>query len=472
MDTFRISDITMKLLAGRGDNPLSFKGKLEISKLLDKLGVSVIELEGLNGSKADALRVKSICTAVRNSAVAIPVGLDPEGVDAAWEAMKDAVHPRLQVSAPVSTVQMEYLSRKKPDAMLDCIRSVVAACAAKTSDVEFVAEDATRSDPVFLKSALETAIRAGAVTVTIGDAAGTMLPDEFAAFVKGLIVSVPALRDVVVGASFSNTLSMADACAVAAVQAGVREIKVSASCTDTASLQTVAGIISARDDILPVRCPLHMVELKRIVRQIVMMCQTKRSKNSPFDDGVQDSAPELSIALGDDAASVMKCARELGYDLSQEDAQAVWEAAQDVLRHKEQVGVRELDAIIASVAMQVPPTYQVESYLINSGNNISALAHLKLSHHGQTSEGVALGDGPIDASFLAIEQIIHRHYELDDFQIRAVTEGHEAMGETVVRLVSNGKLYSGRGISTDIVGSSIQAYVNALNKIAYEEAEI
>lgn len=141
------------------------------------------------------------------------------------------------------------------------------------------------------------------------------------------------------------------------------------------------------------------------------------------------------------------------------------------MKHKERVGARELDAIIASVALQVPPTYQVESYVINTGNGISAMAHLKISHHGEVSEGVSLGDGPIDAAFLAIEQITHHHYELDDFQIRAVTEGHEAMGETVVRLLSNGKLYSGRGISMDIVGSSIQAYVNALNKIAYEEAE-
>ena len=472
MESVRISDITMKLLAGKGDNPLSFKGKLEIAKLLDRLGASVIELEGLSGSKADALRVKSIASAVRGSVVAVPVDLNGENVDAVWEALKDAACPRRQAAAPVSTVQMEYLSGKKPEAMLQCIRSTVAACAEKTEDVEFLAEDAARSERGFLRAALETAVAAGAKTVTVCDAAGTMLPDEFARFIEELLAEVPVLRTVTVGAECANTLSMADACTVAAIHAGVREVKVSASCADTASLQTVAGIIAARDDLLRVRSPLHTVELRRIVRQIVWMCQTRRSKNSPFDDGVQESAPELSIALGDDAASVLKSAGELGYDLSREDAQAVWEAAQEVLRHKEQVGARELDAIIASVAMQVPPTYQVESYLINSGNNISALAHLKLNRRGEIREGVALGDGPIDAAFLAIEQIIHHHYELDDFQIRAVTEGHEAMGETVVRLVSNGKLYSGRGISTDIVGSSIQAYVNALNKIAYEEAEV
>ena len=387
-----------------------------------------------------------------------------------WEALKGAKHPRLQVTAPVSTVQMEYLSRKKPDAMLACIEEIVKACAEKTEDVEFIAEDATRSDAAFLSKAIETAAAAGAKTVTVCDATGALLPEELADFLKNLIDTIPALHDVTLGVACANTMAMADACAVAAVRAGAREVK-TAAVGDTASLQNVAGILAAREELFGVTCPLHTVELKRIVRQIVWMVETKRNKTSPFDDGVQDAARELSLALGDDAQSVSQAARDLGYDLNPEDTQAVWEAVQDLLRHKEQVGARELDAIIASVALQVPQSYTVESYVINSGSNISAMAHIKLNREGEMLEGVALGDGPIDASFLALEKVVNRHYELDDFQIRAVTEGREAMGETVVRLVSNGKLYSGRGISTDIVYSSIQAYVNALNKIAYEEGE-
>jgi 2-isopropylmalate synthase len=107
--------------------------------------------------------------------------------------------------------------------------------------------------------------------------------------------------------------------------------------------------------------------------------------------------------------------------------------------------------------------------VINAGNTISSSAHLRLTKDGQVLEGVCLGDGPIDAAFLAIEQITGCHYELDDFQIQAVTEGREAMGQTVVKLRASGKVYSGRGISTDIVGASIRAYINALNKIVYEE---
>ena len=136
---------------------------------------------------------------------------------------------------------------------------------------------------------------------------------------------------------------------------------------------------------------------------------------------------------------------------------------------KEKIGSRELDSIIASAALQVPPTYVLEGFVINSGSNISATSNVILTKNGERLESVTLGDGPIDASFLAIEEIVGQHYELDDFQIQSVTEGKEAMGEAVVKLVSNGKVFSGRGISTDIVGASINAYINALNKIVYEE---
>ena len=168
-------------------------------------------------------------------------------------------------------------------------------------------------------------------------------------------------------------------------------------------------------------------------------------------------------------AAVLKTAEKLGYDLSEEDGAKVYEAFKAIAAKKEKVSARELDAIVASAAMQVPPTYQLDTYVITAGNTISSTAHLKIAKAGAMLEGVSVGDGPIDAAFLAIERITGQHYELDDFQIQAVTEGREAMGQTVVKLRASGKVYSGRGISTDIVGASIRAYINALNKIVYEE---
>lgn len=469
MEKIRISDVTMKQ-SGK-DLSLSFKEKIEIPKLLDKLGVSVIELEPIVQPKIDALRIKSVASTVRNSVVAVPVGLSQESVDATWNALKEARHPRLQVCASISTVQMEYLFKKKPDAMLKAIEEAIAACCAKTADVEFVAEDATRSDTAFLYKAIRTAIAAGAKTVTVCDATGAILPDELGAFLDAIDENVPEIRGITFGLSCLNELAMADACAIAAIKHGVREIKAAAYQINQISLSNIARLIAAKGDTWGVSCSVRTVEMNRIVKQIAWMCETRRSKNSPFDNGVAEIADEISLTSHDNITAVLKVVEKLGYDLSEEDGARVYEAFQVIAARRDVITSRELDTIVASAAMQVPSTYVLRSYSITASNITSSMAHMQLEKNGMKLEGVALGDGPVDAAFLAIENILGCHYELDDFQIRSVTEGREAMGETVVKLRSGGKLYSGRGTSTDIVGSSIQAYINALNKITYEEAE-
>ena len=413
-----------------------------------------------------------MAAAVKESVVAVPVALNGESVQQTWNALKEAKKPRLQVCAPVSPVQMEYLLHKKPDAMLAAIKETVCACRGLCADVEFVADDATRSDPAFLYEAVNTAIDAGAATVTVCDTAGAMLPNEFTAFIRELYANVPKLMDVRLGVSCSDNLSMADSCAIAAVRYGAGEIKAAAYRENVVSLPNVAKVLSAKGEFYNARCSVNTTVMKRITDQIAWMCRTERSKTSPFDNGVQEDDGGVYLTGHDDITAVMKVASRLGYDLSEEDGASVYEAFRAIAEKKEKVGARELDAIVASAAMQVPPTFTLDSFVVTSGNTISASANLKLVKNGKTLAGVSLGDGPIDAAFLAIESITGRHYELDDFQIQSVTEGREAMGQTVVKLRSEGKVYSGRGISTDIVGASILAYINALNKIVYEEETV
>jgi len=468
MRSIRISDVTMKQ---EGKNfALSFREKIELAKLLDALGTSVIELEGVGESRTDALRVKSVAAAVKNSTVAVPVALRQENIEDVWAALKLAKHPRLQVCAPVSSVQMEYIYHKKPEAMLVDIRACVAACKALCGDVEFVANDATRADMGFLASVITAAAEAGATTVTVCDSAGTMLPEEFAEFVAEVYENAQLPEDVTLGVWCSSTLSLADACAISAACQGAGEIKAAAYPQSAPSLANVVRILSARADALDATTAISVAQLSRTMNQITWMCETERKKTSPFDGGVRQD-DDTYLTVHDEAESVLKAVEQLGYDLSGEDKPKVVEAFRHIAAKKEQVGIRELDAIVASAAMQVPPTYQLETYVVNSGNTISATAHLKLKKDGQILEGVCIGDGPIDAAFLAIESITGRHYELDDFQLQAVTEGREAMGQTIVRLRSSGKLYSGRGISTDIVCAGICAYLSALNKIVYEEED-
>ncbi len=470
MRQIRISDMTMKQ-AAEGFS-LSFKEKIELAKLLDKLGVTVIELEGIENPRIDALRIKSIAAAVNGSVVAVPVQLNADSITQTWNALKEAKKPRLQVCAPVSSVQMEYLFHKKPDAMLAAISQTVADCRKVCENVEFIADDATRSDGAFLNQAIAAAVEAGATTVTLCDTAGTMMPDEFAAFVGQVCKDNTCLANINVGVACVDSLAMADSCAIAAVRQGAVEVKAAAYPINTAALANVARVISTRGESFGATCSVNSTQLSRTVEQIAWMCQTGRKKTSPFDNGVQDEDSGVYLTVHDDIGGVIKAVERLGYDLSEDDAQKVFEAFQSIAAKKERVSAKELDAIVASAAMQVPPTFVLKTYVITAGNTVSATAHLTLNKDGAALEGVSIGDGPIDAAFLAIEQITGCHYELDDFQIQAVTEGREAMGQTVVKLRSGGKVYSGRGISTDIVGASIHAYISALNKIVYEEEAV
>ena len=468
MEKVRISDVTMKQAAE--GFCLSFKEKIELSKLLDKLGIDVIELEGIENPRIDTLRIKSIAAAVAGSTVAVPVQLSQESVDAVWNALQGAKKPRLQVCAPASSVQMEYLYHKKPEAMVEAVRQTVAACKALCEDVEFIADDATRAETEFLTKMLEAAIDAGATTVTLCDTAGTMLPSEFALFIQQLAFGSEKLSSVPMGVWCANTLSMADACVIAAISEAVTEVKTAAYPLNNASLANVARVLAAKGESMGIFCGIRTAQLSRTMEQIAWICQADKKRGIAANTASHDE--DIYLTAHDTVDSVCKAVEQLGYDLSDEDKPKVYDAFRTIAAKKDKVSIRELDAIVAAAAMQVPPAYQLETYAINSGNTIASSAHMRLRHNDAILEGVCLGDGPIDAAFKAIEQITGRHYELDDFQIQAVTEGREAMGQTIVRLRSEGKLYSGRGISTDIVCAGIHAYLSALNKIVYEEEEV
>ena len=469
MREVRISDMTMKLVESSKSLTLSFKEKLELTKLLDRLGASVIEVEGITNERVDSLRIKSIASIVKNGVLAVPVSLDASDAEHVWECLSQAQKARLQVVASVSPAQMEYIYRKKADAMLDAIESAVAKCASLATDVEFVAEDATRADRAFLKKAIERAVTSGATTVTICDDAGAMLPEEFGRFVSELVESVPSLQYVSLGISCSDALYMADACATAAIIAGVDEVKATSYPAGVVSLEKITHILAEKRDLCQATTSVRDTELKRTSNQIKRMCEAKIANAGAITYNINDVDGSIMLTANDSIESVVECAKRLGYDLSAEDQMSVFESFQRIAAKKDVIGSRELDSIIATAALQVPETYVIDKYVYNSGNVIKATAHVQIKKGDELLESVAVGDGPVDAIFLAVENVVGRHFELDDFQIQAVTEGQEAMGETVVKLISDGKVYSGRGISTDVIGSSIRAFVNAINKIVFEE---
>ncbi len=463
-----ITDATLRRKAEaaseHGGTAYGFKAVVETAKLLERAGADIIEMAPVTDRKTDSLILRTIAAAV-SAKLAVGGGMSTETIDLAWDALKGAEDARLIVALPVSAVQMEYLCHKKPDAMLAHIELLVKHAASLCGDVEFAAIDATRSEREFLMKAISVAADAGADAVTVCDTAGVMMPWEFASLISDVKSAIPSGKDVSVGAETSDSLGVANACALEAVRAGCDFIKVGSTGTNLPSLLSVCTALSQKSDCMKVSVGANMTVLRKTSSQISSIWDDGRRRADT--DGEEDASSML-LDIHSDINALRDAAESIGYDLSEADLANVYELFRAVA-DKKKVSQKELEAIIASAAMQVPPTYTLDNFVINSGNIITSTAHIVLDRAGRKLEGVSLGDGPIDAAFLAIEQIIGHHFELDDFQIQSVTEGREAVGDAIVKLRSQGRLYSGRGISTDIVGASISAYISALNKIVYEE---
>ncbi len=457
-----VSDITLKELAEQKDFTLLFREKTSLAKCIDSFGADSVELPEIKNIKEDTIVYRTISSVVENSFVCVPVGFTKESLNNAWECVKDAAKPCLQVSLPVSTVQMEYSYHLKSNKMLLKIEELCTFAKEKCEFVQFTALDATRADDEFLKEACITAEKCGVCAVTLCDDAGVMLPDEFA----GLVKKIKSVCNIPIYVKTSDNINLAVASAVAAVCAGADGVKTAVTGKNVLLTDKFADVVSARGESLDICTNLDITKIHRDIKDMLK----NFNNNSVSGTGLSDNG-QTDIFLDSTSSLTQLCdaVKTLGYDLSDDDCGKVYRALMRVCEKKSFVGAKELEAIVASSAMQVPSTYHVKSYNTVSGNLISAMSSITLKKNDEELSGVSIGDGPIDASFRAIEAIVGYHYELDDFQIHSVTEGKESIGSAFVRLRSDGKLYSGNGLSTDIVGASIRAYINALNKIVFEE---
>ena len=462
MKNIKITDITLKKLSQEREMSLLFREKTAIATCADALGVDAVELAPVKNLREDTIIYKTISQKVQNAVVAIPAGFTKEEVEAAWECVKEAKKPRLQIEVPVSTVQMEYTYHIKAEKMLVKIAELVKAAKELCGDVEFCALDATRADEDFLISAVKEAEANGANVVTICDDAGASLPEAIADMVEKVKNAV----NVSVYVQVSDKISMGVASAIATIKKGVDGIKCAMAGKDVVQEGMLSDAMTACQTEIGAETNLNNTKIHASTADLLA------SINHQDYESDASVSEKKKILLDSDStlAQVAQAAQVLGYDLSDSDCGNVHKARLNICEKKDAVGAKEFEALIASTAMQAPSTYHLESYTTNSSNLTSSMSQITLKCNDEIISGVSTGDGPIDSAFRAIEQCIGHHYELDDFQVQSVTEGKEALGSAVVRLRNNGKLYSGNGISTDIVAASIRAYINALNKIVFEEA--
>lgn len=461
MRKIQIIDVTLKKLSEEREVALLFREKSAIASNAEELGADVIELPAVKNYREDSIIYKSIAQNVKSATLSIPVGFSKEGVSIAWECVKTAKNPRLQVELPVSTIQMEYTYHVKQEKMLEKIVELVKEAKTYCNDVEFSALDATRASVDFLITAVKEAEKSGATAVSICDNAGTFMPEEVASLTQKVVeaVSIPVYLQV------SNRINMGVASAISSIKNGVHGLK----CAMIGKEVLLAGEISDAMNVCGAtvggEIGLKHTKIHASVDELISKISHKEYKSVDVDE-------DKKILLDDQSTlkDVLASAVKLGYDLSDADCGNVYKALIHVCEKRGTVGAKEFEALIASNAMQAPSTYHFESYTTTSSNLSKSMSQVTLKMGGEIICGVSAGDGPIDSVFRAIEQCIGYHYELDDYQVQSVTEGKEALGSALVRLRNNGKLYSGNGTSTDIIGASIRAYINAVNKIVAEEA--
>ncbi|MBQ9513572.1 MAG: hypothetical protein IJR66_01135 [Clostridia bacterium] len=460
MKNIIISDTSIKDSIKNQSN-FSFKEKLEIAKQLSELNVDVIEL-GEVKSKADEVLYKTICALIKNTTVAINVS-DEKALEKNFSLIKSAKNKKIVLSVPVSPVQMEYELGKKPAVILDAVTNLTKKATACCQDVEVEFTDATRADPAFLYQAITNAVNGGATCVSIIDNAGISTPKETEEFIDGIYKNVEGLDKVIFGVQFSNLCSFAIVNTLYAMNCGARQVKISAvNNQNYFALKDFALVMDTIGAKHGFSFNIKKTSLGRVLQRIESLFVNNNTSLAIIGD---KESKELSKDITEE--KLRKVISSLGYDLSDDDFVKVYQEVKRI-ESKKAINTKDLEAIISNTALQVPETYVLDRFSVNSSNVLTATASIVLIKDKKQISGLSYGNGAIDAAFLALEKIVGEHFELEDFEISAVTEGKEAVGQAIIKLRSDGKRYSGKGISTDIIGACIRAYINAVNKIVYE----
>lgn len=482
---------------------MTLKEKIQFAKQLERLNVDVIEAGFAIASPGDFEAVSAIAKVCQKATVASLARALPKDIDRAWEAVKHAKHPRIHTFIATSDIHMEYKLRKSPDEVLQQAVDMVKYAKQYCDDIEFSAEDATRSNPDFLCRIFTEVIKAGATVINVPDTVGYTTPQEYGDLISKIKIEVPNIDQVDISVHCHNDLGIAVANTLAAAKAGATQLE----CTvngigeraGNAALEEIAMAIHTRSDFYGMDCQIKTDEITRSSKLLSTITGVMVQPNKAIvganafahESGIHQHGmlahsqtyeimtPE-SVGLHTNKMVLGKHSgrhafedrlKTLGYELSKTEIDQAFEEFKLLADKKKEVYNRDIEAIVREDVINDDTEYKVKSFITNSGNTITATATIVLEKDGQSFEEVAVGDGPIDASFKAIEKIVQTKATLDDYGIQSVTEGKDAQGEATVRLAYNGRQFTGRGLSTDIIESSILAYLHAAAKVLGSKRE-
>lgn len=498
MDRIIIFDTTLRdgeQAAGAG---LSTREKLEIAKQLEKLGVDVIEAGFPISSPGDFEAVQLIAKEIQGSTVCALAHANAEAIDRAWEAIKEAKSPRIHVFLSASDIHLLYQLKKSREEILEISRDMVARAKRYAEDVEFSPMDASRTEPAYIYQILEAVIGAGATTVNIPDTVGYAIPQEFGDLIEGIFKNVPNINKAVVSIHCHNDLGLAVANSLEAIRRGARQVE----CTingigeraGNASLEEIVMALKTRSDFFNLTTNVDTTQIyktSRLVSELtgfivqpnksIIGANAFRHQSGIHQDGVIKKAityeimdprsvgiPASSLVLGKLSGrhAFKERLAELGYILDEEALSRAFQAFKELSDKKREVTDRDIESLIAEELRTVSEVYHLDHVEVSCGDHSIPTATVRLiAPDGQTLADAALGTGPVDAVYKAINRIVRVPNELTEFTVNSVTEGIDAIGEVLIRIESGGVTYTGRGASTDIMVASAKAYINALNRL-------
>jgi len=480
---------------------MNLEEKLKMAHQLERLNVDVIEAGFPIASDGDFESVQAIAQSISKPVVAALARANQADIERAWQAVKKAQKPRIHTFIATSDIHLKHKLRKSRSEVLKQSIEAVRIARELCGDVEFSAEDATRSDIGYLAEVLEAAIESGATTINIPDTVGYTIPQEYGPFVKDLIARIPNREKAVFSCHCHDDLGQAVANSVAAVENGCRQVE----CTingigeraGNASLEEVVMTLRTRRDRLPFHTDVVTEEIFRSSRLLSNLTGAFVQPNKAIvgknafaheagihQDGMLKHSQTYEIMTPQSVGIVSstlvmgkhsgrhalkKKYEELGYQLTKEELERAYFFFTKLADQKKEVYDEDLIAIIQDGIKIIPDTFKVTYVHASGGSQGLSSGVVKVEKGDEVFAEAAYGDGPVAAIYNAIDLITGIKGMLLDYSINSVTRGKDALGEVFVHVRFNGRDYNGKAASLDILDASARAYLNAVNKAVYEK---
>lgn len=477
--------------------------KIAVADALERLRVDIIEAGYPAASKGDFEAVRQIANRIKSAEITGLARCRRDDIDVLWDALKDAENPRLHLFIATSPIHLAYKYKITPDAAIDTLTDAIAYAKKYTNNIQFSFEDASRTPLDYLIKVTRLAVNAGATTINIPDTVGYTTPTEIANIVETLLKEVDGLSDVGLSVHCHDDLGLAVANSLSAVKAGATQIEGTVlgigERAGNADLEEIIMALKTRENffnattradtreiyrtctllssVVGLKIPPNKAIVGRnafaheagIHQHGVMQARETYEIMNPHDVGIVDN--KILIGKHSGKHAFQQFLTEMGYTFSDDKLDELFEKFKLLADRKKTISRRDVEALLPHgdrTNVLVPKKYSLEAYEISSYKN-SAFSEITLKTDDGTFTEKESGDGPVDASFKAIDNIVGKDFALNDFSLHSVTEGEDALGEAIVKLGLDGRTVSGRGVSTDVLEAAIVAYVNAVNKLLNEE---